>query len=420
MLPFFVIPVVYCLKKIDLRIISILLIISFLVNLSSTENWGYVSDVVIKDCCDMNLNYANNVNTFKIITNPIFEKNLFDLFKFGPRSRLIESFLFGKWAFDVRGGWPYVNSMEEPRILNIKLFTLNPFGFVFMKVFLITTLVIFALIILIWRKSTVNFILHYKYLLIILVLLSLFYFFSIKDIMFEKNWYMEEKDQTGELRWMSDNSTIRLYSLSESFVRIDFAARSFDKNRIMTVYKNNQIISSYNLTTNFTEITTPFLRLNSGENIVELQSSNSCNTKKNETRCLSFALKNVVLLKSNIAFINWYSEEKDQSVKFRWIGKESNITYYSLNETKAELRFDVKSYYKNRELDVYVNDVFVNKFQINSFWNNETVEINVNQEDNYIKFFSADGCDVPKELVGLNDTRCLSFAFRNIEIQELK
>ena len=419
-LPFFVLPIFYSFNKIDFKIVSILLIISFLVNVSNTGNWGSVSSAVIKTCCEMNLFYANKINSFQILINPIFEKNIFGFFNFGPRSRLIESFLVDKWAFDVREDWPYVNSMEEPKILNIKLFTLNPFGLVFMKVSLIVTLIVFTSIFLIWKKSAANFILRYKYLFIILFLLFLFYFFNIENTVFEKNWYKEEKDQTGEFRWMSDNATLNLYSPSDSLVRINFTARSFDKNRTMIIYKNNQIVFLYNLTVDFTKITTPFLRLSSGENVIKLQSSNGCDTKKNETRCLSFALKNVVLLKSNIAFSNWYSEEEDQSVKFRWIGKESNITYYSLNETKAELRFDVKSYYKNRELDVYVNDVFVNKFQINSFWNSEKIEINVNQEDNYIKFFSADGCDVPKQLIGLNDTRCLSFAFRNIEIQELK
>lgn len=48
-LPFFVIPIVYSLEKIDLKIVLIFLIISVMVNLFSTANWGYISTDVRKN-----------------------------------------------------------------------------------------------------------------------------------------------------------------------------------------------------------------------------------------------------------------------------------------------------------------------------------------------------------------------------------
>jgi hypothetical protein len=195
-----------------------------------------------------------------------------------------------------------MNLIEETKILNLRLFT-TPFGPVLMKLSFITTLAIFALIILIWRKSAVNFILRHKLLFIIVFLIFLFYFFTMKDFY------------------------------------------------------------------------------------------------------------------GKIFFINWYPEEKDQTGEFRWMGNESNITYYAHDTTMANLTFTTMSYYKNRSLDIYVNNKFVERLLINTSWNKEKIKFNLNKDENVIRFNSVGGCDVPEEIEGTNDTRCLSFAFRDIRIE---
>lgn len=142
----------------------------------------------------------------------------------------------------------------------------------------------------------------------------------------------------------------------------------------------------------------------------------------NDYRCLSFQFVsleklNLKDISNKLIFENWYDEEKDKSGNFRWMSNESNITYYTFNETNVNLTFSAMNYYKNRELDISVNDAYVKRLFINTSWSNVTIVLNLSKDENIIKFHSVEGCDVPKVIEQSDDNRCLSFAFRNIRIK---
>jgi hypothetical protein len=559
-LPFFVIPIVYSLEKIDLKIVLIFLIISVMVNLFSTANWGYIAtDAFKKACCEMDADYSNNINTLKIIANPLFEKSIFYFFDVGSRSRLIESFFQESWAFDIRDAWPYIKSMGEPRILNIKLFA-TPLGFVFMKLSFITTLVLLALIFLIWRKNVIGFISHYKYLFVIIFLLFLLYFFNVGDVAYEKGWYNEEKNNTQTFRWMADVATLDIYSPSPILIKLKVTVGSFFKNRTMEVYLNNRLVSIFQVKNYTQNYTTPFMEFNKGENEIRFVSKEGCDIpsilgiQKGENRCVSFGFtdirritpndvtksdivfennwypeeehnktkhrwmeqngstsifnpknendylkfnfsiwtffnqtlkmylngrlvatyelksnetkqfrppllqlkpgENIIIFNSvegcrmpsgitelknetrclsadfigmkkleikdiykKIFFENWYPEDQDKLGNFRWMGKEANITYYVTNETTASITFFVNSYHTDRNLNLYVNDKFVKRIIVTTSWNQITINVTLHSRENTITFRSSEGCWIPREVEGLNDTRCLSFAVRGLNIK---
>jgi hypothetical protein len=428
--PFFVIPFFYLFEKINLKVILPLLIVSLLVNLSSTIEWTYVIKSFFEICCCISPSYASDINTFEILINPIFEKNIPNLFETGPRSRLIESFLTQNYSFDIRDYLPTIRHMETPRIFNIKLFK-TPFGFLVMKVSFITITLVTILLTLIWQKDAIKFVLTHKYLFTILFLISLFYFFNITEMIYEKNWFSKEFYNVQTNRWMSDNATLVVYSPEDEKVKLQFSFWNLIKNNTMEVYLNDKLVKTYELNVNETrELTTPLLELRKGENAIRFHSVEGCDVPnamgawKNDFRCLSFNfvsdIKKLKLesIQDKPIFDNWFDEEKGESGNFRWMSNESNVTYYTLNETKLNLKFDITSYYKNRQLDVYVNDVFSKRLSINSSWNRVAISVNLNKEDNIITFHSVEGCDIPARIENSTDERCLSFALRNIFINK--
>jgi len=428
MLPFFVLPILFSFKKINLKIVLTLLIISILVNCLSTVGWSSISRGFMEVCCFMDLDYINNVNTLKIISNPLFKENIFYFFESGPRSRLIESFLVSDRAFDIRNWWPSIKFIEEAKTLSIRLFTFDPFGFLSLKTSFITTLIIVITIFLIWRKDMIEFVLDYKYFFIILCLLSLLYFLNISNISYTKHWFEKEIFNGTLYRWMSDNSSLAIYTPKEEKIKLRFGAWAFYRNRTMEVYLNNELIDKFNLMANTSKtFTTQLIELSKGENIIRFHSLEGCdvpsevNAWDNDYRCLSVCFFNVKKLDMKILygkfiFENWYDEEKDNSGNFRWMGNESNITYYTFNETNVNLTFSAMSYYKNRELDVFLNDAYVKRLFINTSWSNVTIVLNLSKDENIIKFHSVEGCDVPKVIEQTDDNRCLSFAFRKISL----
>jgi hypothetical protein len=297
-LPFFVIPMVYSFKKINLKIIFILFIFSFVVNLSSTIQWTYVITSMMTKCCCIDSSYSDKINTFDLLTNPIIKENILYLANSGPKSTIIQSLFVPYRTFQIRDFLTY-NESSNYEVENINLSN-SPFGLVSMKISFITFLLIVALTIIIWAKSAVRFILKYKNVITILFVLSLFYFFNISELSYGENWFSNIflNDQT--YRWMSDNSTILLYAQKSEITNIQFTASSFYKNRTMELYINNKLISIIQIPTNKSQtFLTSSFRLNAGINILKIHSLEGCNETREvdsyslDFRCISFLVWNL-------------------------------------------------------------------------------------------------------------------------------
>jgi hypothetical protein len=428
--PFLMLPVIYSLKKIKFIFILLLFLVSLFINIISlNQDLPTFHDVfVLSNSFKINPEVIRKVSSLEIIDYVLPKHHLPYFFEIGPRSRLIESFFVKDRVFDIRDIWPQTNFMEDSRILNLRLFTLNPFGFAFMKISFITTLVVIIIIFLIWRKTFIDLILRYKYLFGILFLLILLNFFRITDIAYGKNWFAYEVFNGDSYRWMSNNGTLVIYSPKDEKAKLQFTIQTFYRNRSMEMYLNDKLIKNYEFIGNETSgILTPLLDLKAGENVIRFE-TDGCDVPaevgawENDRRCLSFNFFNLKRIDINefnkkLIFENWFAEEKDKSSNFRWMSNESNINYYVSDVTTINLTFSTRSYHEDKSLDIYANDKFIKRVIVNVSWNNEKITLNLNRGDNVISFNSVSGCDVPKEIEGTNDNRCLSFAFKDIKIE---
>jgi hypothetical protein len=100
------------------------------------------------------------------------------------------------------------------------------------------------------------------------------------------------------------------------------------------------------------------------------------------------------------------------------VPEDATVSIYSDTDKTVNLELEVQSYYKNRTMEVYMNDELTSIFNANTDWNNTVVQIGLNKGDNIIRFHSIEGCDVPREVENGSDSRCLSFAFRDITIKK--
>jgi 4-amino-4-deoxy-L-arabinose transferase-like glycosyltransferase len=419
-IPFFVLPIIYAFKKIDLKIISILLLISVLVNLLSTVGWNYITYAVMKICCYMDPPYANMVNTFKLSANPLFEKSIFDFFEIGPRSKLIESFLLEDHAFDINFYWPSLKSSEVPRVLDMQLFT-SPFGFLLMKSSFITTLIIVIMIFLIWRRKFSQFVLRYKYLFAILFLLSLFYFFGVKGLIYENNWYPVYKNETytDPYRWMSNNATINFFSQKDGSLFLNSTIISFNKSRTLDLYLNGNFVSRFYVPY---ESIVSKLSVRKGENVLTLYSVDGCDNYN--ASCLSFGIRDFKLFDSEeltktneILFgKGWYNVYKNETFTdtFRWMSQNGTISIFSKERGDFILNMSVLPYNKTRNMELYMNGRFVYSFNVSHI----EKKVTLNSGENTLILHSKEDCDIYK-ITNSSDSTCLSFGIGNFSLHNV-
>ena len=113
----------------------------------------------------------------------------------------------------------------------------------------------------------------------------------------------------------------------------------------------------------------------------------------------------------------WHGLEFWNDVPNRWMGNNGTIKIYSPTEKDATIDFNIQPFYKQRTLQVYVNDELAHQSTISS-QQQLSLKIHLKEGDNIIKFYIPDGCQRPADIPELNnaDTRCLSFAFQNITL----
>ena len=80
------------------------------------------------------------------------------------------------------------------------------------------------------------------------------------------------------------------------------------------------------------------------------------------------------------------------------------------------LSFDIMSFYKPRNLDVYLNDKLIYEQQVQTNFSHVNTQTQLNNGTNIIRFYTKDGCKRPYDVPELknSDKRCLSFVFQKI------
>jgi len=125
MIPFLMIPILFAFKKISLKVVLLLLIISAFTNLIGLQS-NYEDLLKDLNSSEMFPEYQERFNNFQVLEDPLIGYYLPRFLKFGPRSRIFESLLYNpKKMIDIRGS-------SSVRRQNIPFLSLVPLTVVFL------------------------------------------------------------------------------------------------------------------------------------------------------------------------------------------------------------------------------------------------------------------------------------------------
>lgn len=117
----------------------------------------------------------------------------------------------------------------------------------------------------------------------------------------------------------------------------------------------------------------------------------------------------------------WYPMDFSNEIPTRWIGGEATLLVYSDNNRSANLSFQIQSFHQTRNLELYLNGRSYFQEVESTSPTIAQIPIILNAGTNMIRFVAKEGCERPSDVpeFGGKDTRCLSFTFQNITIDDL-
>lgn len=115
---------------------------------------------------------------------------------------------------------------------------------------------------------------------------------------------------------------------------------------------------------------------------------------------------------------NWHGLEHWRNIPTRWISNNACIVVGPIEDKDSKVSFNVLSYRKPRNLQVYLNDEIIHEQTISTSFVEVEIPVKLKQGENVLRFYTPDGCQRPCDIPALNtkDARCLSLAFQNITI----
>jgi hypothetical protein len=118
----------------------------------------------------------------------------------------------------------------------------------------------------------------------------------------------------------------------------------------------------------------------------------------------------------------FYNLEHWQDTPTRWTSNNATILIYSPENRDSNLSFNVGSFYKPRNFQVYLNNELIHEQNILTSFVEVEIPVKLKQGENVLRFYTADGCQRPVDIPELNnmDSRCLSLAFQNITLITIK
>ena len=405
-IPFLMIPLA-SLRKIPLNLVIMLFLVSLTINilgLQPPENTLSEKFVVMND------GYLKMVNSIYSFGNPIVGYYWPKFLEEGPQSKILNGLIYHFPNIDIRN---FAFDYDYK-----KIFTIDSIGIVVLNTKYIAFLLIFPLL-LIWSKELSKLIGRFNLIILFMLLMIslILYSIGIKQITYDDNWYKEPADAP---RWQSQNGTITYFSPKERIAVLNISMGVYNRTKTVELYLNNKFVDSY-LISSGDEFILDVFELKKGENIFRFNSKEGCEFPDKDLKCFSFFtnVKEVNIDELNVNesmltrlkdFYTVDGAKKDTPDKF-------TILIGSLNDTKARLRFNVKSYYHPRDLTIVVrNDTLNNYTILTSVRNVITSEFSIMRGKNRIEFSSGTPCNIPHEIENTSDFRCLAFEVTNIEL----
>jgi hypothetical protein len=241
------------------------------------------------------------------------------------------------------------------------------------------------------------------------------------EIVFSQNWYI------GEERWMQQNGTIYIYNSAEEpkEIKLKFYSQSLHKDRLINLILNDKLVDTFIVFKEGSLIFTRLLKLNPGENILKFHSLENCSSPSevignNDKRCLSIKIENFSIIPLDYIIKerwdktfdkNWYNKEEHEDV--RWMQQNGTISLHNFNNSLKnvkEILIYLRAFYKNRTVDVYLNDKLIGIYNIPSAVYGEILfqVPSLPAGENILLLHSREGCDVVHSVEKWEDYRCLS------------
>jgi len=259
-----------------------------------------------------------------------------------------------------------------------------------------------------------------------------------KILGYYKGWHdLEDWDGT-PMRWMEDDSALMIYSVENRTVDLSFNALSFYRPRPLEIYVNDDHLLRIEVQSDgFVTVNVPMVSLNEGANLVRFHVPEGCERPSDipeldnlDSRCLSLAVHDVKIIKdilvndlesSSISLGDgWHSLEDWDGTPTRWMENDAALIIESEENLTAELSLQVSSFSRPRTLEMYLGDAPELREMVNpsEFGTIRTV-IHLKEGTNLIRLSAREGCERPSDIPDMinPDGRCLSLAFRDVELQ---
>jgi hypothetical protein len=147
-----------------------------------------------------------------------------------------------------------------------------------------------------------------------------------------------------------------------------------------------------------------------------------------KTKAIIYAIVCLLLIITFVRIKNfvwgdgWYLEGDWDPNHEHWMSENATILYFSSKKINKTLTFESSSFFRPRNLILYINDKYVKSFLIENISNvaeSQKVSQLITFEKglNIIKFSSLEGCEVPSELKVDGGTDCKSFKIGKLRLE---
>ncbi len=296
--PFLMVPLAACEKKSAL--VPALVAISIFIGFLGAQVWE--NKIADPKTILLPASYAESVNSFQVLGNPIYDYYLPLFLENGPRSRIIENLPGSHDDFDIRD--TPLSKTEEFPPASVFLFSAPIAGIVLLKLPFLSLFILAALTFLIWKteisramKKHVGRI-NEKSLFVIAIAVGML-FVSSSNVFYKDGWYQEGNYDNMTYRWMSQDATLLIYNHggNEKPMNLTFSVLSLVESQTLEIYLNGNLSGVYEAHKYYTDSAIN-LELRPGENTLTFHSNEGCRGPESDEwnkdlRCLSFAFKNM-------------------------------------------------------------------------------------------------------------------------------
>jgi len=120
----------------------------------------------------------------------------------------------------------------------------------------------------------------------------------------------------------------------------------------------------------------------------------------------------------HLAMNGWHGLENWAEIPTQWMTDKATLLIYSSADHNATINFQVVSFHRQRSLDIYANDQFVQQTAVPTSFVSVSIPIQLQKGENIIRLHVPEGAERPCDIPELNnkDTRPLSIAVQNVTV----